>query len=88
MGYTQVKCYRRVRRQDKDVEAVKMNEGTIDRLIRIVLGAALTYIGYTLGGGVWSIVLYVLAAVAVVTGITGFCLLYRLFGNFSTAKKA
>jgi hypothetical protein len=67
---------------------MKTNEGTIDRVIRVVLGVALAYIGYTLGGGVWTIVLYVLAAIAVGTGISGFCLLYKLFGNFSTAKKA
>jgi hypothetical protein len=64
---------------------MKVNEGTIDRVIRVILGVALAYIGY-LTGGVWGIVLYVLAAVAVVTGITGFCLLYKLFGNFSTKK--
>ncbi len=67
---------------------MKMNEGAIDRVIRVLLGVALVYIGYTLGGGVWSVVLYVLGAIALVTGFTGFCLLYRLFGNFSTAKKA
>jgi hypothetical protein len=65
---------------------MKVNEGTVDRVIRVILGIALAYIGYTLGGGVWSIVLYVLAAVAIVTGFTGFCLLYKLFGNFSTKK--
>jgi hypothetical protein len=65
---------------------MKVNEGTVDRVIRVVLGIALAYIGYTLGGGVWSIVLYVLAAVAIVTGLTGFCLLYKLFGDFSTKK--
>jgi hypothetical protein len=66
---------------------MKINEGTIDRVIRVMLGVALVYIGYTLGGGVWSVVLYVLGAVAFITGLTGFCLIYRLFGNFSTAKK-
>jgi hypothetical protein len=25
--------------------------------------------------------------IALVTGVTGFCLLYKLFGSFSTAKK-
>lgn len=64
---------------------MKVNEGTIDRVIRVILGVALAYIGWTVGG-VWGIVLYVLAAVAVVTGFTGFCLLYKLFGNFSTKK--
>ncbi len=65
---------------------MKVNEGTIDRVIRVILGIALAYIGWTVGG-IWGIVLYVLAAVAIVTGFTGFCLLYKLFGNFSTAKK-
>jgi hypothetical protein len=62
---------------------MKVNEGTIDRVVRVILGVALAYIGY-LTGGVWGIVLYVLAAVALVTGFTGFCLLYKLFGDFST----
>ncbi|HEY5277203.1 MAG TPA: DUF2892 domain-containing protein [Coriobacteriia bacterium] len=64
---------------------MKVNEGTIDRVVRVILGVALAYIGY-LTGGVWGIVLYVLAAVALVTGFTGFCLLYKLFGDFSTKK--
>ena len=64
---------------------MKVNEGTIDRVVRVILGVALAYIGY-LTGGVWGIVLYVLAAVALVTGFTGFCLLYKLFGDFSTVK--
>lgn len=64
---------------------MKVNEGTTDRVIRVILGVALIYIGY-LTGGVWGIVLYVLAAVALVTGFTGFCLLYKLFGDFSTKK--
>ena len=65
---------------------MKTNEGPIDRIIRVILGIALAYIGYTVGG-VWGIVLYVVAAISLVTGLTGFCLLYKLFGNFNTAKK-
>jgi hypothetical protein len=65
---------------------MKMNEGTIDRVIRVILAAALAYIAYSLGTGVWSVVLYILAAVSLVTGLTGFCLLYRLFGGFSTKR--
>jgi hypothetical protein len=33
-----------------------------------------------------GIVLDVLGVIAVVTAATGFCLLYRLFGDFSTKK--
>lgn len=64
---------------------MKMNEGPVDRVIRVVLGVALLYIGYSVGG-TWGIVLYVLGVVSLVTGLTGFCLLYRLLGNFSTKK--
>lgn len=65
---------------------MKMNEGPVDRVIRVLLGIALLYIGYFVVGGTWGIVLDVLGVVAVVTGLTGFCLLYRLFGSFSTKK--
>ena len=66
---------------------MKMNEGTIDRVVRIVLGVVLLYIGIMVVGGAWGIVLDVIGAVALITGATGFCLLYRLFGNLSTASK-
>jgi len=66
---------------------MKMNEGTIDRVIRIVLGVVLLYVGFfVLAGTTLGIVLDVLGAVALATGISGFCLLYKLFGNFSTKK--
>jgi hypothetical protein len=67
---------------------MKVNEGTIDRVIRVALGVALIYIGwFTMGNSTLGIVLDVLGVVALFTGITGFCLLYKLLGNFSTTKK-
>jgi Protein of unknown function (DUF2892) len=66
---------------------MKMNEGTIDRIVRIVLGVVLLYIGIMVVGGAWGIVLDVIGAVALITGATGFCLLYKLFGDFTTTKK-
>lgn len=66
---------------------MKMNEGTIDRVIRIVLGVVLLYVGFfVLAGTTLGVVLDVLGVVALATGISGFCLLYKLFGNFSTKK--
>ena len=56
------------------------NEAPIDRVIRIVLGIALA--GLALAGAVTAPLLYlvwVLAAIALVTGIVGFCPLYALF---------
>lgn len=56
------------------------NEGTIDRVIRIVLGVGLGALA--LAGAVsapWLYVVWVVAAIALVTGIVGFCPLYALF---------
>jgi DUF2892 family protein len=67
---------------------MKMNEGPIDRVIRVILGIALFYVGYFVVGGTWGIVLDVVGIIVVVTGATGFCLLYRVLGNFTTARKS
>jgi len=56
------------------------NEAPIDRVIRIVLGIGLA--GLALAGTVTAPLLYlvwVVAAIALVTGIVGFCPLYALF---------
>jgi uncharacterized membrane protein len=66
---------------------MKVNEGTTDRVVRVVAGLALIALGVFMKGTV-GIVLDVVGVVLIVTGAVGFCLLYRLFGNFSTAKKS
>ena len=63
------------------------NENQMDRVIRFVLGIVLAVLGYTMFTGVIQIVMYVLAFVALFTSVTGFCLLYKIFG-ISTLKKA
>ena len=58
---------------------LQLNEAPIDRVIRIVLGIALA--GVALAGAVtapWLYVAWVVAALALVTGIVGFCPLYAL----------
>ena len=67
---------------------MKVNENTIDRTVRVVLGVILLGVGVFVVKGTLGVVLDVIGVVAIVTGITGFCLLYKLFGNFSTVKKA
>jgi len=62
------------------------NEGETDRLIRVVVGAVLFLVGYSVGEGVWATVLYLLSGVLVVTSFSGFCLIYKLLG-ISTIKK-
>ena len=66
---------------------MKLNEGNIDRIIRGVAGAILLVVGLVLVKGTIGIVLDVLGAVFLVTGIVGFCPLYTLF-HISTSKKA
>ncbi len=56
------------------------NESTIDRVIRIMLGTALAAVAIV--GAVsapWLYVVWVVAAIALVTGVVGFCPLYALF---------
>lgn len=58
-----------------------VNESTSDRVIRVLGGLALGYVTLALkvpAGG--AIALGIVAAVAVITGFTGFCLIYRLLG--------
>lgn len=57
------------------------NVGTVDRVIRAVIGVAAVIGAFSLGlTSVWGIVLAVVAVIALVTAIVGFCPLYRLFG--------
>jgi hypothetical protein len=68
---------------------IQKNEGTIDRIVRCILGIAAMVIAFlvlnaadaTAGG----IVLAVVGAVLLVTAAAGFCAGYKLF-KFSTKK--
>lgn len=64
------------------------NEGTTDRVVRVVVGAAALAasfaVGISTGGG---IALAAVGAIALITGVTGFCPLYRMLG-LSTRPKA
>jgi outer membrane lipoprotein SlyB len=58
-----------------------VNEGKVDRIIRVVLGLVLGYLAFQgVGGGVGTWIFGVLGAVAFLTGVSGFCGLYRLVG--------
>ena len=66
----------------------EINEAPVDRAIRIVLGIALAAVA--LGGAVSAPLLFgvwVVAAIALITGIVGFCPLYALL-RVSTKTKA
>lgn len=65
---------------------MKKNESAIDRVIRVVLGLVLILL-YLMGlvpGGL-GIVVVIVGAILLVTGIIGFCPLYAIF-KFRTNK--
>ncbi len=68
----------------------KRNEGIIDRLVRVSVGLVLTPVGFFALGGlqgkVAGIVFIALGTLALVTGVTGYCPTYVLFG-ISTLDK-
>jgi Protein of unknown function (DUF2892) len=65
---------------------IKVNESGLDRIIRVVAGAALEILAW--GGivlGVLGVILGILGVILIVTGLVGFCPLYTLF-SFRTNK--
>lgn len=60
---------------------MKPNMGTLDRLLRVVVAAAIVYLyfDHTISGAV-GITLLVLAGVFVLTSAVSFCPLYKPFG--------
>lgn len=68
---------------------MKKNVGTTDQVIRIIIAAiaAGLIITKTLTG-TWAIVAGIAGAVLLITAITGFCGLYKVFGISSCAAKS
>jgi hypothetical protein len=64
-------------------EVMKTNEGTVDRAVRVAVGVALLAMVFV-GPQTW---LGWFGVVPLVTGLVGFCPLYRLLG-FRTTKPA
>ena len=56
------------------------NEAGWDRIVRIVLGVALLYLGWAgvVTGG-WGTFLMVIGFVPLLTGLVGFCPIYAIF---------
>jgi len=65
---------------------MQTNESTADRAIRLVIAIAAVAGAFAAGAGsVVGIILFVVAAIMLVTAAVGFCPLYRVFG-LSTCK--
>lgn len=60
---------------------MEKNEGMWDRSIRVVIGLVAIYLGVRFSA--WW---YILAAIALITAATGYCLVYRLFGWNTTCQ--
>ena len=54
---------------------MECNSGTIDRIIRFILGATFIWVGYE-----YSAWWYLLATLLILTSFAGFCPLYKLIG--------
>ncbi|WP_297435164.1 DUF2892 domain-containing protein [Thermococcus sp.] len=64
---------------------MERNERTVDRILRIVIGIVL--LGLWAGMNVpYETVLLIVGLIALVTGLTGFCAIYKLLG-ISTCKE-
>lgn len=56
------------------------NEGSLDRIIRLILAGVFFLLAFFWLGGIGQIASYVLAAVMLITAIVGFCPLYKILG--------
>ncbi|KAF5421939.1 MAG: Protein of unknown function (DUF2892) [Candidatus Methanocomedens sp.] len=68
---------------------MKKNEGTADRVIRVILGFILIYIG-AIQMGLSDVLAYIVVLVGIIlliTGTTGFCGLYTVIGINTLKKK-
>lgn len=66
---------------------MKSNESPADRVVRVVLALIAVAVAFVTGpSSLLGIILFVVAAVLLITAITGFCPLYRVLG-MSTKKK-
>ena len=63
------------------------NVSGVDRIIRVVIAIAAVVGAFAVGASsVLGIILFVVAAIMLVTAAVGFCPLYRLFGLSTKAK--
>ena len=68
---------------------MSINVGGMDRMIRVVIGLALLALGlFHVFTGTAAIVAYVVAAVAIITGIVRFCPAWALFGINTSGSQA
>jgi|Deesub1362B_J571_1020462.scaffolds.fasta_scaffold00007_136 hypothetical protein len=58
---------------------MEKNEGTVDRVVRTLVGLVLLSLG-VLNMVPYKTVVLLIGLIAIVTGLTGFCAIYKLVG--------
>mgnify|MGYP006280184907 FL=1 len=67
---------------------MKKNVGTADQIIRVVIAAiAAGLIIFKALTGTWAIVVGIVGVVMLITAVTGFCGLYKVFGMSTCPAK-
>lgn len=59
---------------------IEINEGSIDRAVRLVVAGVLIGIGLGVVRGPGGIAMAAVGVIPLLTGLSGFCPLYTLFG--------
>jgi hypothetical protein len=62
------------------------NVGKCDRLARVIVGVALALLAYYKLDGVWQLVAYVVAIIAIITAAMRFCPVYVALGGIDSTK--
>lgn len=63
----------------------EQNESKLDKNIRLIIGVISLFVGYFFLSSTFQTIAFIIGAVSIFTGLTGFCLLYKIFG-FKTNK--
>ena len=67
---------------------MKHNVGTIDRVVRIVVGVALSVTAWLTPMAIaFQVTAFIVAAILIITALVGFCPAYAVFG-VSTCKQS
>ena len=67
---------------------METNEGTVDRVIRVILGSVLIIGPMQFGlSGVLTIIMMLIGLIMLITGIIGHCGLYTVIGINTLSKK-
>lgn len=59
---------------------IEQNESTLDKNVRLVVGIIVLLLGIFAFTGILQIIAFAVGALGIFTGLTGFCLIYKLLG--------